>query len=182
MKIYLLRHAQSISNESNLADSIVDSELSLEGQRDVNRITLKLRDIKPDVFFVSPLKRTHQTIQSFLETLKNPIIVESNLLLERNLGDFTGTPIGSFQRYCDENHLDKVNTRPPNGESLLDVYNKVSEFLEDIKNKYSDKKVLVCGSKNNLMCLQILIEGKDISDYYSFQSFKTGELRSFELN
>ena len=126
MKIYLLRHAESISNKANLADSQTDVALSVEGQDDINRINLELQKIQPDIFFVSPLKRTRQTIQPFLETLKNPIVIESDLLLERDLGDFTGTSMNTFQKYCNDNNLDKVNIRPSNGESLLYVYNKVS--------------------------------------------------------
>lgn len=182
MKIYLLRHAESISNKSNLADSQIDSELSSEGREDANKIRYELQKIQPDVFFVSPLQRTRQTLQSFLETLENPIVIESDLLLERDLGDYTGTPINTFQKYCEDNNLDKVSTRPLNGESLLDVYAKIMRFLEEVKNKYSNKKVLICGSKNNLMCLQIATESKNITDYYSFPSFKTGELRSFVIS
>lgn len=183
MKIYLLRHAESTSNKADKADSQNDADLSSEGQKDTERLLKELTTIKPDIFFVSPLKRTRQTIQPFLDTLSNPVIVESDLLLERNLGDFTGTPMGAFQKYCDDNCLDKVTTRPPNGESLMDVYTKTVQFLNDIKSRYldKDKVVLVCGSKNNLMCLQIEIEGKNISDYYTFPSFKTGELRSFDV-
>jgi len=181
MKIYLLRHAESTSNKSNFADSQTDSILSLEGQEDANRIKIELQKIQPEIFFVSPLKRTRQTVQPFLDTLNNPIIIESDLLLERNLGTFTGTPMNTFQKYCEDNHLDKVSTRPPNGESLMDVCVRTSIFLKEIKSKYTNKKILICGSKNNLMCLQIEIEGKNIADYYSFESFKTGELRGFDL-
>ncbi len=164
-----------------MADSQIDADLSPEGQGNAKRLSKELEIIKPDIFFVSPLKRAHQTIQLFLDTLKNPVVIENDLLLERDLGDFTGTPMDTFQKYCDDNHLDRVTTRPTNGESLMDVYTKATQFLKDIKSKYPDKKVLVCGSKNNLMCLQIAIEGKNMFDYYSFQSFKTGELRGLEV-
>jgi broad specificity phosphatase PhoE len=164
-----------------MADSQIDSELSTEGQKHAEELSEELKTVNPNVFFVSPLTRTRQTIQPFLNTLPNPTVVESDLLLERNLGDFTSTPMGAFQKYCDDNQFDKVTTRPANGESLADVYIKTIQFLNDIKSRYSGKTILVCGSKNNLMCLQIAIEGRDISDYYTFPSFKTGELRGFEI-
>ena len=164
-----------------MADSQIDSGLSLEGQKCAEELSEELKTVNPYIFFVSPLARTRQTIQPFLDTLGNSVVLESQLLLERDLGDFTGTPMGAFQKYCDDNNLDKITTRPPSGESLEDVYTKTVQFLKDLKNKYPDKTVLVCGSKNNLMCLQIAIEGKNISDYYSFPPFKTGELRRFEI-
>lgn len=181
MKLYLVRHAESLSNKANLADSQKDVDLSPEGKEDSEHLEQEFKEIMPDICFVSPLKRTHQTLQPFLDTEKDFPVIESELLLERDLGDFAGTPMGAFQEYCRLNNTDLVSTCPPGGESLVDVYDKTKRFLEDIKKSYFDKKVLVCGSKNNLMCLQIAIEGKDISDYYSFPAFKTGEMRSFEI-
>ncbi len=177
MKIYLSRHTQSKSNEANLADSQIDAELSSRGLGDAQHLVNDLQEIKPDVFYISPLKRTYETIKPYLNTLENPIVIKSPLLLERDLGDFTGTPMGAFQKYCDENNLNKITTRPPNGESLSDVYEKVQKFWEEIKQKYPDKIILICGHKNNLMCLQVVIENKNIMDYYSFSALKTGELR-----
>ncbi len=181
MKLYLVRHAESLSNKANLADSQTDVDLSPEGKEDSERLAKELKEVMPDICFVSPLKRTRQTLQPFLDIEKSSTVIESELLLERDLGEFTGTPMGAFQEYCRSNNTDLVSARPPGGESLVDVYDKTKRFLEDIKKSYLDKKVLVCGSKNNLMCLQIAIEGKGISDYYLFPAFKTGEMRSFEI-
>ncbi len=161
--------------------SQIDADLSPEGTEVSENLVAEISEINPDVFFVSPLKRTQQTIQPFLDTQQDPVVVESDLLLERDLGKFTGTPMGAFQEYCKENNLDKVTTRPEGGESLVDVYEKTKLFLQEIKDTYPDQKVLVCGSKNNLMCLQIAIEGNNIADYSSFESFKTGELRRFKI-
>lgn len=181
MEIYLLRHAESTSNKANMADSQIDADLSPEGTEVSESLVGEINKIQPDVLFVSPLKRTQQTIQPFLDTQQDPVVVESDLLLERDLGKFTGTPMGAFQEYCKENNLDKVTTRPEGGESLVDVYEKTKLFLQEIKDTYPDQKVLVCGGQNNLMCLQIAIEGNNIADYYSFESFKTGELRRFKI-
>lgn len=181
MKLYLVRHAESVSNKANLADSQTNVDLSPEGKEDSVRLAKELKEIMPDVCFVSPLKRTRQTLQPFLDTGKDTVVIESELLLERDLGEFTGTPMGAFQEYCRSNNTDLVSTRPAGGESLVDVYDKTKRFFEDIKKSYVDKKILVCGSKNNLMCLQIAIEGKDIADYYSFPAFKTGEMRIFDI-
>ncbi len=177
MEIYLLRHAESKSNEANSADSQIDAGLSSRGLENAQRLVSDLREVQPDIFYISPLKRTYKTIEPYLGTLENPMVIRSAMLLERDLGDFTGTPMGAFQKYCDENNLSRVTMRPPNGESLFDVYKKVQKFWEEIKQKYSGETILICGHKNNLMCLQIVIEDKNIMDYYSFDASETGELR-----
>ncbi len=181
MKIYLLRHVESSSNKAKRADSQKDVELTKKGQEDAQKLIPILNQYSFDIFIVSPLKRTSQTIQPFLETINKPEIITNKLILERNLGKFTGTPIGTFQKYCDDNNLDKVSCRPQNGESIVDVYKRAKEFLSELRTNYPEKSILVCSSKNFLGCLEIAITGKNIADYYSIKSFELGELREFDF-
>ena len=102
-------------------------------------------------------------------------------MLERDLGEYTGSAMGAFQKYCDDNKISRVTTRPENGESLIDIYEKVKQFLTELKPKHNKGPILVCGHKNNLMCLQIAVEGKDMNDYYSFKPLETGGIRELEL-
>ncbi|MCL5730172.1 MAG: histidine phosphatase family protein [Candidatus Pacearchaeota archaeon] len=130
MKLILLRHAESVSNKIKSADSRMNSELTKEGKEEAKRLMSRLKKYKIDVFIVSPLKRTLDTIAPFLNTLKaKPKVVISELTSERDLGDFTGSKMGDFQRYCEENQLNKIATRPKNGESILDTYKRAEKFL-----------------------------------------------------
>ncbi|MFH1501260.1 MAG: histidine phosphatase family protein [archaeon] len=180
MRIILLRHSESISNKKDKADSQIDSGLTAQGKEDAQKLISKLKNLKIDLFIISPLKRNLQTIQPFLSTINKPKVIVEDITLERNLGDFTGSEMGAFQRYCDENKLDKVFYKPENGESIADTYERAKKFLRSLK-KYSDKTILVCGHKNFLMCLEVLIKGEDIRDYYNFIPLKNSEIREFEI-
>lgn len=180
MRIVLLRHAETTSNKNNKADSQIDAELTKKGWEDSQALIPVLKKLNINVFIVSPLKRNIQTIQSFLDTLDNPIVIFNELTIERNLGDFTGTPMGAFQKYCDENKKDKVFCRPKNGESIADTYERAKKFLSLLKQKYNNKTILVCGHKNFLMCLEVLLKNLDIKDYFEFNPLKNTEIR--ELN
>ena len=180
MKICLLRHTESTSNKANKADSQIDADLTEKGLKDAEELISTLNKYKFDIFVVSPLKRTIQTIQLFLDTFNNPKIITSELTLERDLGEFTGTQMGTFQKYCDDNKLNRVTCRPKGGESILDVYKRAETFLSEIKENYLNKTVLVCSSKNFLLCLEIAIRGKKIQDFYSFKPLELGELREFK--
>lgn len=179
MKIILLRHAETTSNKENKADSQIDAGLTEKGQADAIDLIGKLEELKVDVFVVSPLKRNLQTIQPFLDTLDDPEVIVSELTIERNLGDFTGTPMGAFQEYCDDNNESRVFCRPNNGESIADTYERAKKFLQFLEDNYADKTVLVCGHKNFLMCLEVLLQKSDINDYYNFKSLENAELREF---
>ena len=180
MNIYLLRHTESTSNKNNKADSQIDADLSSKGLSDAQKLIPVLNKINPDIFFRSPLKRTYQTLEPFLDTLEDPTVIADELLLERDLGDFTGTPMGTFQEYCDKNGLDKVTHQPTGGESIQDVYERTKKFLSKLNDQYYDKSIVVCGSKNSLMCLEVAITKKDIKDFSSFEPFAVGELREFK--
>jgi len=183
MKIILLRHTETTSNASNLADSLIDAHLTEKGLVRAKSIVKELSKNKPDVIYRSPLKRTLQTLEPYIDSLgkEQVVIIENDLLLERDLGEYTGSAMGTFQKYCDDNKISRVTTRPQNGESLIDVYEKTKRFLSETLLKHNNESILVCGHKNNLMCLEIAIEEKDMDDYYSFKPLETGEIREFEL-
>lgn len=94
MRIILLRHSETTSNKDNKADSQIDAGLTEKGMKDACDLIPELKNLKIDVFIVSPLKRNMQTIQPFVDTTDKPEIITNNLTIERDLGDFTGTSMG----------------------------------------------------------------------------------------
>lgn len=181
MKLYLIRHAESIANEKNIADGQLDFELSKKGQERAKKYIKILNKNKYDVFIVSPLKRTIQTILPFLNTLKNPKVLVNELTIERNLGKFQGSKLGAFQKYCAENNLDRVTTRPKGGESIMDVKNRAKKLVDYLRQNFKNESILICGHKNFLLCLEIILTGKSIKDFYSYKPMENEEIRVFEL-
>jgi broad specificity phosphatase PhoE len=183
MKIILLRHVESESNKGNKADSQIDSELTEEGREKAKKLIPQLKKLKIDVIIVSPLKRTLDTIKPFLESLKSkPKIIVGKLTSERDLGKFTGSKIGDFQEYCNKNNLDKVFQKPEGGESIFDTYKRAKKLFSSLKKNYKRKNILICGHKNFLLCLEIVITNKRIEKYYSYPPLKTGEIKELKLN
>lgn len=181
MKIYLIRHAETDSNKGNRADSQIDSKLTKKGMIEARGLISRLQKIDADIFIVSPLKRTILTLKPYLNTLQKPMIVVSELTAERDLGDFTGTPVGSFQDYCDKNNKSKIFYRPKNGESIDDTYERAKMFYSYLKKEYNDKNILVCGHKNFLMCMETLLRNLKIKDCYHLSPLKNVEIREFDF-
>ncbi len=182
MEITLLRHTESKSNKENKADSQIDAGLTEKGLKDAEKLIPKLKEHNIDIFIVSLLRRTLETIKPFLKTLKiKPRIITSKLTLERDLGDFTGSKMGAFQKYCEDNNLSKVFHKPKNGESIEDTYKRAKKLFSLLKKKYFNQSILICGHKNFLMCLEIIVKKKQIKNYYSFDALKIGEIREFRI-
>ncbi|MBW2990667.1 histidine phosphatase family protein [Candidatus Woesearchaeota archaeon] len=173
-----------MGNERGIIDSVspkFDLGLSEKGKEQARELISKLSKYNFDIFIVSPLKRTAETIKPFLKTLHNPRVIVSELTLERNAGKFIGKPLPAIKDYCEQNNINRVTFIPKSGESILELYEKAKKFLKFLKQKYSNESILICGHKNFIICLKIVIENKDIQDYYSFEPIKNNEIWEFNI-
>ena len=187
MKLYVLRHAESLGNEADLTDNnSLDAPdtngLSERGKQQARDVADKLEKHHYDIVIVSPLRRTRETVGPYLERNRVDVIV-SSLTAERNAGVFAGKPKRTVKEYCVANGLDRVSFRPEGGESILDVYERAKLFLDYLKNVFKGESVLLCGHINFIKCLDILIMSEDIRKFYDSPSvgLKNAELRGYDL-
>lgn len=134
MKIYLIRHAESVYNAKKLFQGRRDCELSPKGIRD----TVKKASVFPsdfDVVFCSPLKRARQTREILLPDAK---VIYDERIAERSFGDWETTLVTEDKLSL----LDKRVT-PPNGESVDELESRIIDFINMLKKDYRDKKILV---------------------------------------
>ncbi|MEK6934881.1 MAG: histidine phosphatase family protein [Nanoarchaeota archaeon] len=75
----------------------------------------------------------------------------------------------------------KFKRRVAEWESILDVFERAKKFVKYLKETYNNENILIVGHKNFLMCLEIVLTGKDIMHYYSFKSLENAEIREFHL-
>lgn len=184
MKLYVIRHAKAKSNELKIAASSVEKYcggLTKEGMQESKELVSELKKYKFDIFIVSPLKRSIQTIQPYLDTLDNPTVVVSELVNERRLGDFAGKKIEEVERFKEKYVIDRISWVPPNGESLLEVYERAKKFLSYIKRKFKGKSVLLCSHEVFIRCLDIAMKNGNIFHFSSSGRIDNGEFRKYIL-
>ena len=185
MDLYVIRHTKSYGNDLNILDSIskkYDKGLSKKGSIQARELIPKLKKHKFDLFIISSLNRTKDTIMPYLKTLENPKVIVSDLTLERNGGIFTGMKNTAIKEYCNKNEIkDLVSFRPENGESILEVYERAKKFIEYLKTNFKSESILLCGHKNFISCLEIVLKKKVIKDYYKYPAPENGEIRKYKL-
>lgn len=137
MELYLVRHGQTKCNLLNIANGILDEELTEKGISEAQELNRKLLDIKFDCIYVSSLKRAIKT--SKIIKPNSEIIVDKRLM-ERDLGEFTNKPIDYKKR---KKYWEYGNNCDYDMESLLNVFNRVYEFLDEIKKKHENDKILI---------------------------------------
>lgn len=134
MKITLIRHAESTYNQKKLLQGQINCELSEKGLKDTKERSKKF-PTDFNICYCSPLKRTIQTAEILVPNLN---VIYDERLIERGLGDWENMPNTDEKQF-----LLKNKTVPPNGETFEALDNRISEFLEVLKTKYQDKKILV---------------------------------------
>lgn len=163
MILYLVRHGETAKNKYGLVQGQTECDLSNKGIEDAKKLVPLVKDIKVDVVISSPLKRALDTAKIITEG-KYPINTDDRII-ERDWGLCEGASIDevdtvkcwNFYENTDDNKIEKVQ----------DLMNRISEFIEDIKEKYSDKKVLIVSHSAVLRafhyCLHPIPEDGDMS-------------------
>lgn len=137
----MIRHGESEDNIQKIF-SRDDTSLTEKGIGQIKETKELLKKFNYDRVYYSPLTRTVETLEILeLEGL------EEIRIREINFGIFTGMTFKEISEiYPDETKSwldDTQNFMIPTGESLLDVYNRVKEFLEEI-SKDEENILLVC--------------------------------------
>ena len=140
MDILLTRHGQTEWNVLKKVQGRADIELNSTGIEQAEITAKKLFDEKFDLIIVSPLKRALQTAEIINKNKKVPMIIDHRLA-ERDFGEFEGLKTSDFN--FEEFWSYKANIKYIKAENIEDFFKRIYVFLDDIKVKYKDKKVLL---------------------------------------
>ncbi len=139
MKLYVVRHGETIWNVENRVQGVSDIPLTDKGRLDATLQKDFVKTLDIDVVISSPLDRAIETARILTDN-KLPINTDDRIK-ERDWGMNEGADIDSVDRIDCWDVI--LNTRVQNIESIQDFMYRVSSFLEDIKVRYKDKNVLV---------------------------------------
>ena len=140
MNIYVVRHGQTEWNVLKKMQGSADIPLNEKGIEQAKKTKYNLENIDIDLIFCSPLMRAKQTAEVINED-RNLNITFDERLRERNYGEFEGTSKSSFN-YNDFWAYGK-NLKYDKAENVQDFFKRIYCFLDDIKEKYSDKNILI---------------------------------------
>lgn len=175
MTIKIVRHGQTDLNYPiRRMQGISNYELNETGIKQAIE-TRKLIDNEDiDFIIVSPLKRAMQTANIINEFRKVKLIVD-NRIIEKDYGTLEGTEFKS--EYC---NLD-FDFSKYGGESIESCFQRLKEFLNDLKNNYSNKNVLIVTHNGIISILSCLIEGMPEDMNFEKRGIKTGQIKEFEI-
>mgnify|MGYP001349256050 CR=1 FL=1 len=172
-KLILLRHGQSQWNLENRFTGWEDvplTEKGIEEAKNAGELLINNRIIV-DVVFSSNLQRANKTAEIALNVkdFKNLWIngelklIKNQSLNERDYGDLVGLNKEETAKKFgkDQVHIWRrsYDTPPPNGESLMDVVNRVSPYFENNISPLinENKNVLIVAHGNSLRAIMIKV-------------------------
>ena len=155
MKLYEVRQGETLENANNCLVGRLNSSLTEEGINQAKKVSEYFKNKNIDLIVSSPLDRCKQTSEIISDN-KIPIIY-SDSLLGRDHGEFTGKPKESinFDEYWNYNK----NIKYERAESVKDLYNRVAKLVEDIKEKYYDKNVIIVTHSGIMRVLYYYFKG-----------------------
>lgn len=150
MKLYIIRHGETVWNTQGRLQGKADIELNENGIR-LARITAeKMAHIPFDLAITSPLKRARQTAELILGDRDVPVLEDSRIE-EITFGEWEGLccrkdnyqiPSADFEKFF----TDPFNYQPPTGgETVLQVVERTGEFYQELIHNpdYQDKTILI---------------------------------------
>ena len=177
MKLYVIRHGRTDNNDQGLFNGRYDEDINETGihQAELAREELDKYDI--DLIICSPMKRTRHTAE-IINTKNIPIIYDERLM-ERDTGSLTLQPVESVDRdrywnyYCDK--YEDV-------EPIKEVCKRSYAVLDEIKEKYSDKNVLIVTHNGVARTIYTYFNGvPEDGNMLSVGSHKNCEVKEYDL-
>jgi len=174
MKIYLVRHGEVLHNAMNKYNN-EDEDLNEKGIIQAKDIRANIKSIDYDIIISSPLIRAKHT--SKIINVNNKEIVIENRITERNPGSLSGQPISVTNRdeYWNYNTTIQYGT----SENIKTFFNKVYEFLDELKTK-GYKSVLIVAHSGVTKAFSSYFEGMGDGMLLN-RGLKNCEMKEYEL-
>ena len=158
--IYVVRHGETDWNLEKRYAGRKDVEINQTGVEQAKKVADKLKDVDFDIVISSPLKRAYKTAEIITE--KEKIVDER--IIERCSGDFEG----KLKIECDGSiDFNDPNENRYNIENINTFRNRIYNFLDEIKEKYKGKNVLVVTHAGVSIYIRCYFEGEPENGNYN---------------
>lgn len=158
MRIILVRHGETEENVKRLLQGHLNGKLTARGQQQIGLLAERLRGERLAAIYSSDLDRAIRTAQA-VNAFHHVEISPTEVLRERNLGEFEGRPIDEYITYLHRTGESRY-THAPNGggESVGMVLDRAAEFLSTLLAKHANECVMVSshGLFNRALLIHIL--------------------------
>lgn len=171
LKLYLVRHGETDENLAGITQGQTCGTLSEKGKKQIQLLARRLKDEKFDLIVSSDLLRAVETTKLIAQHHSCPVEYTSDFR-ERSSGIYEGRRFVDYQsEYKAASESFSKNPeefRPENGESMLDVYDRVTRGLEAIMSRPRPSTILVSAHGGSIGYALCHFLQKPLSEFRSF--------------
>ena len=176
MEILITRHGQTDWNLKRRLQGRADIELNQTGIEQAKIAKEELANEKIDLIICSPLKRAKQTAEIINEERNIPLVTDDRIA-ERDFGEFEGKykeefSFEDFWSYKKAENYERAET-------IKEFFNRIYGFLDDIKEKYKDKRVLIVAHGGVSIPVRCYFEGIPNVENLTGLGLKNCEVRKY---
>lgn len=163
MKLLLIRHGQTNENKDDIVQGQSCGILNHTGIKQAELLAEYLKDLPIDAIYCSDMQRTKDTLKPILNYHKCPVNYVAELR-EKSFGIFEMQNSQTYYQAVSESGLSKITYCPPNGESFIQMQERVSKFWHALKNTYKtapendNPKILCCAHGGTIRCFLALLK------------------------
>ena len=170
-KFILIRHGQTEWNKQGIYTGQSDIPLNDTGRNQAKTVAIGIQPIKPDRIFTSDLIRAVETARAIQNKAGVPLIKDKRLR-EIHQGEWEGLHVDEIKRRFTDKFMqrkgDPLNVAPPGGETIGQVYQRVSDFLYEIITKYPQDKIVIVAHAIVLAIINIISEHLPIDHVFDY--------------
>lgn len=170
MNLYLVRHGETEWNRLKKFQGQLNSDLTDIGIEQAKALGkyLEKENIDFDFVYSSPQERAYDTAKLIKEDFQ---IITDSRLMEMAFGKWEGMDVELIKEESAENFhnffnsSDKYDHRPHEAESFESLEARIRLFLDEIKEKYKGKNVLVVSHGVTLKVFVKIIKNQNLKEF-----------------
>ena len=175
--LYFVRHGQTDQNVQGFLTGRLDIPLNKTGLKQVEQAGINAKNLNIDIIFCSPLKRAIQTCEA-INKYHNAEVIITDEIIERTYGTYEGKHNSCVDKekmwnYFEDNYK-KVMETPK------ELFGRVYAFLDEIKERYKDKNILIVAHNGVGRAIHCYFNGLPIDGNLLNLNMPNGEI--FEYN
>ena len=176
MKLYVARHGETAWNVQKKVCGRTDIPLTETGMEQAKLLAEKAAELDIDIIIASPMIRAQQTAGAVSEKIGIPILTDARII-EHDFGIYEGVNWYNPGFLANKQHF---ACSYPGGESLMDVAHRVYGFLDELKEKYPNKNILVVCHNGVCRVLRSYFDDVTNEDFFKF-SQENASFKEYEL-
>lgn len=175
--IYIIRHGETDLNKLGIVQGRgMDTELNAKGRAQALAFYEAYKDVPFDKIYTSTLKRTHQTVQKFIDNhipwVQFPGLDELGWGIHEGQKSTEKLKL-DFVEMTDQWRSGNLHHKFEKGESPLEVKERQLLVLEKLIEENSDKNILICMHGRAMRLFLCLLTHKPLTEMDTFPHTNT---------